>query len=172
MGAIICTGLDARKSSNPKCNKIQWIKTGKKRVWAEELLLWTPTKNRMKRWGKLIGASVTRAYKNAHLSIGIMCKWEIGQIEWQKIRKKEIMNLGQLMRSDPRIRTSLDRRPSKIWHNVIKWRRLIIRGDMMLDLRHPKSKGHYRKSNGILFTYIQVLTNWVLESLEWTKRFE
>ena len=28
--------------------------------------------------------------------------------------KKEIMNLGQLMRSDPRIRTSLDRRLSKI----------------------------------------------------------
>ena len=28
--------------------------------------------------------------------------------------KKEIMNLGQLMRSDPRIRTSLDRSPNKI----------------------------------------------------------
>ena len=28
--------------------------------------------------------------------------------------KKEIMNLGQLMKSDPRITTPLDRRPSKI----------------------------------------------------------
>ena len=28
--------------------------------------------------------------------------------------KKEIMNLGQLVRGDPRIRTPLDRSPSKI----------------------------------------------------------
>ena len=66
--------------------------------------------------------------------------------------EKQIMNLGQLVRGDPRIRTPLDRRSSKIWHNVIKWRRLIIRIGEMLDLRHPKSRGHYRRSNDILFT--------------------
>ena len=78
IGDNIWIGSDARKSSKPKCNKIRWIKTGKKRAWAEELLLWTTTKEQMKRCGKLIKASVTRAYKNAHLSIGIVCKWEMG----------------------------------------------------------------------------------------------
>ena len=43
----------------------------------------------MKIVGKLIGALVTRAYKNAHLSIGMVCKWEIGQTEWQEIRKNK-----------------------------------------------------------------------------------
>ena len=37
--------------------------------------------------GKLIGALVTKAYKNAHLSIGMVGKWEIAQIEWQEIWK-------------------------------------------------------------------------------------
>ena len=74
IGAIICTGSEAGKDSNPKCSKILWIKTGKKRAWAKKLLRWTSTKERMKRWGKLIGASVTSTYKNAHLSIGIVCK--------------------------------------------------------------------------------------------------
>ena len=78
MGAIICTGSDAGKSSKPRCNKIWCIKIGKKRPCAVELLLWTSTKERMKRVGKLIGTSVTRAYKNAHLSIGMVCKWEMG----------------------------------------------------------------------------------------------
>ena len=85
MGAMMCTGLNARNYSKPKCNKIRWIKTKKKKAWIEELFLWTSTKERMKRWGKLIGAFVTRAYKNAYLSIGIVCKWEMGQIEWQEI---------------------------------------------------------------------------------------
>ena len=31
IGAIIWTGSDVGNSSNPRCNKIQWIKTGKKR---------------------------------------------------------------------------------------------------------------------------------------------
>ena len=66
--------------------------------------------------------------------------------------EKEIVNLGQLVKSDSRISTPLDRRPSKIWHDVIKGRRLIVRIDRMLDLRHPKSRGHYRRSNGVLFT--------------------
>ena len=65
---------------------------------------------------------------------------------------KQIMNLDQLMKSDPRIGTPLTGSTSQIWHNVIEWRRLIIRIDRMLYLRHPKSRGHYRTSNGILFT--------------------
>ena len=74
MRAIICMGSDARKSSNPKCNKILWIKTGKNRTCKVELLLWTSTKEWMKRVGKLIRASVTKACKNAHISIGMVCK--------------------------------------------------------------------------------------------------
>ena len=65
--------------------------------------------------------------------------------------EKEIMNLGQLVRGDLRIRTLLDRRSSKIWHDVVKGRRLIIRINRMVDHRHSKSRGHYHRSNGILF---------------------
>ena len=49
IGAIRCTGSEARNSSIPKCNKIRWIKTDKKRACAKELLLWTLTKDQMKR---------------------------------------------------------------------------------------------------------------------------
>ena len=66
--------------------------------------------------------------------------------------EEQVMNLGQLMRSDPRINTPLNGSTSQIWHNVIKWRRLIIRIDRMLDFRHLKSRGHYIRSNDILFT--------------------
>ena len=66
--------------------------------------------------------------------------------------EKEIVNLDQLVRSDSRIKTLLDRSPSKIWHNVIKGRRLIVRINRMMDLRHPKSRGYYRRSNDVLFT--------------------
>ena len=48
MGAMIWIGSNAGKCSKSKCNKILWIKTGKKRAWAEEILLWTSTKERMK----------------------------------------------------------------------------------------------------------------------------
>ena len=70
---------------------------------------------------------------------------------------KQIMNLDQLMKSDPRIGTPLNGSTSQIWHNVIEWRRLIIRIDRMLYLRHPKSRGHYRTGNGILFTLYPTL---------------
>ena len=46
--------------------------------------------------------------------------------------EKEIMNLSQLVRGDLRIRTPLDRSPSKISHDVIKRRRLIVRINRML----------------------------------------
>ena len=89
MGAIMWTGSNVGNSSNPRCNKIRCIKIGKKRPCAIELLLWTSTKDQMKRVGKLIGAFVIRAYKNAHLSIGMVCKWEMDQMEWQEIWKNK-----------------------------------------------------------------------------------
>ena len=89
IGAIMCTGSDARKSFKPKYNKIWCMKIEKKRLCDVELLLWTSTNDQMERVGKLIEALVTRAYKNAHLSIGIVCKWEMGQIEWQEIQKNK-----------------------------------------------------------------------------------
>ena len=71
--------------------------------------------------------------------------------------EKQIMNLDQLIRSDSRISTPLDGSTSQKWHNVIEWRRLIIRIYRMMYLRHPKSRGHYRRSNDILFTLYPTL---------------
>ena len=89
IGAIIWTGTDAGKSFKPKCNKILWIKTGKKRPCPFEVLSWTSTSDRMERVRKLIGASVTRAYKNAHLLMGIIWRWEIDHTLWHKLRKNK-----------------------------------------------------------------------------------
>ena len=66
--------------------------------------------------------------------------------------QKKIMNLGQLVRSDSRISTPLDRRSSKIWNDVIEGRGLIIGIDKLMNQRYPKSRGHYRRSNDVLFT--------------------
>ena len=66
--------------------------------------------------------------------------------------EKQIMNLGQFIRGNSRISTPLNGSTSEIWHNVIKWRALIIKVHKMLYLRHPKSRVHYRRSNDILFT--------------------
>ena len=79
--------------------------------------------------------------------------------------EKQIINLGQHMRSDPRISTPLNGSTSQIWHNVIEWRRLIIRIYRMLYLRHPKSRGHYRRSNGRLFTLYPITWRSVLKLL-------
>ena len=88
MGATMCTGSKVGKSSNPKNNKILWMKIGWKRVWAVDKLLWTSFKERRNKWGKLIGVSVTRAYKNAHRSKRMVCRWEIGHKEWHAILNK------------------------------------------------------------------------------------
>ena len=89
MGAMICTGLDAGKSSKPKSKKILRMKSEKNKPWDFALLLWTSTSELIKRLGKLIGASVMRAYKNVHLSIGMVWTWETGQILWQDILKNK-----------------------------------------------------------------------------------
>ena len=169
----MCTGSEVGNSSKPKCNKIRWIKIGKKRAWAEELLLWTSTKDRVKRWGKLIGAFVIRAYKNAHLNFdrnGVQVR--DGPDKMVRNPEKQVMNLGQLMKSDTRISTPLNGSTSQIWHNVIKWRWHIIRVHRLLYPRHPKSRGHYRRSNDILFIPYPNLHKLSIGSLKWTERFE
>ena len=89
----------------------------------------------------MIGASVTRAYKNAHHSKGMI-----------RYPKEKIGSLSELSRSELRIRTPLDRSPSDVRHDVVQGRRLIIGIDRMLDQRYPKSINHYPKSNDILYT--------------------
>ena len=147
MGPIICTGSNIEKSSKLKCNKILWIKIRKKRPCDLELLLWTSTKDQMKRVGKLIGASVTRAYKNAHLLIGMVCKWEIDQIEWQEIRKNKSLSS---VSSWELTRGSVPH--CDVRHNVIKRRGLSVWVHGLLYQRYTKSSGHYRRCNDILFT--------------------
>ena len=66
--------------------------------------------------------------------------------------KEEIMNLSELSSGDSRIRTSLDRRPNDIRHDVIQGRRLIIRVDRMMDHQNPKGISHYRRGNGVPYT--------------------
>ena len=66
--------------------------------------------------------------------------------------KEEIMNLSELSSGDPRIRISMDIRPSDIRHDVIQGRRLIIRVDRMLDHWYPKGISHCRRGNGIPYT--------------------
>ena len=105
MGAMICIGSNAGKSFNPKSNKIIWMKTRKNKPCDFALLLWISTRERIKRVGKLIEASVMRAYKNAHLSIGMVCTWEIGQMLWQEILKNKVIELNKLMRGNSRIST-------------------------------------------------------------------
>ena len=80
--AMIWIGSNAGKFSKPKSNKILWMKTEKNKPCDLALLLWTSTRERMKRVGKLIGTSVMRAYKNSHLSMGMVYMWEIGQMLW------------------------------------------------------------------------------------------
>ena len=57
---------DVGKSSKPKSKRILLIKTEKNKPWDLALLLRTSTSELMKRDG------VTRAYKNTHLSMGIV----------------------------------------------------------------------------------------------------
>ena len=66
--------------------------------------------------------------------------------------KEKIGSLSELSKSDPRIRTPLDRSPSDVRHDVVQGRRLIIRVNRMLDHKYPRSIGHYTRSNGELYT--------------------
>ena len=66
--------------------------------------------------------------------------------------KEKIDSLNKLSRRDLRIRTPLDRRPSNVWHNIIKGWRLCIRIDGLLNYRNTKSLSHYPRGNGELYT--------------------
>ena len=55
-----------------------------------------------------------KSIKNAHLSIGIVCKMRGGPNRMARNPEKEIMSLNELNSSDPRIRTPLDRRPNDV----------------------------------------------------------
>ena len=110
--------------------KIGWI-----RAWAIAELLWTSFKERRNRWGKLIDAPETRAYRNTH-----------------RYPKVKIGRLSKLSEHDSRIRTPLDRRPSDVWHNVIKGWRLLIMIDRLPNDRNLKSISHCPRGNGELNT--------------------
>jgi len=66
--------------------------------------------------------------------------------------EKQVIEFSKLMGGDTGISTPLNRSTNEIWHNVIKRRRLKIRVYRLLYQRYTKSRGHYWKSNDILFT--------------------
>ena len=66
--------------------------------------------------------------------------------------EKQLMNLGYHIGGNLRISTPLNGSIGEIWHNVIKRRGLIVRVDWLSYQRYPKSRGHYWRSNDILFT--------------------
>ena len=66
--------------------------------------------------------------------------------------KEKIGSLTKLSGCDPRIRTPLDRRPSDVWHNVIKGWKLLIRIDRLPNDWNSKSISHYPRGNGELNT--------------------
>ena len=101
---------------------------------------------------KLIGASVTITYKDAHLSMGIVWRRDIDQIQWQEILKKHIVELSKLKKGDTMISAPTNGSTGDEWHNVIKVRGLSVRVHRLLYQRYTKSRGHYLRSNNILFT--------------------
>ena len=66
--------------------------------------------------------------------------------------EKQIIELSKLMSSDMRIRTPSNGSTDNERRNVIKGRYLIVRVDRLLYQRYTKSKGHYLRSNDILFS--------------------
>ena len=66
--------------------------------------------------------------------------------------KKQIIELSKLKRVDSRISTPTNGSTSDEGHNIIEGRRLYVRIHRLLYQRYSKSRGHYLKSNDILFT--------------------
>ena len=66
--------------------------------------------------------------------------------------EKQIIELSKLMRGDMRINTPTNGSTSDERHDVIKVRSLCVRVHKLLYQRYTKSRGHYLKSNDILFT--------------------
>ena len=66
--------------------------------------------------------------------------------------KKQITELSKLMGSDTRISTPTNGSTGDERHDVIKRMGLSVRVHRLPYQRYTKSKGHYRRSNDILFT--------------------
>ena len=66
--------------------------------------------------------------------------------------KKQIIKLSKLMRCDTRISTPNNGSTSDERHDVIKRKRVGVWVHKLVYQRYTKSKGHYSKSNDILFT--------------------
>ena len=71
--------------------------------------------------------------------------------------EKQIIELSKLMRSDTRNSTPTNGSTSDEWHNVVKGRDLNVRVQGLLYQRYTKSRGHYIRSNDILFTPYRTL---------------
>ena len=78
------TNSDEGKCSNSMNSKILPRQTGKKRRFLE-LFLWTSSIVWMKRERKHMGPPVMKVYRKMHLSIGMVCAWEIWKMLWQAI---------------------------------------------------------------------------------------
>ena len=66
--------------------------------------------------------------------------------------EKQIVELSKLMGCDTRISTPTNGSTSDERHDVIKRRGLNVWVHNLLYQRYTKSRGHYNKSNDILFT--------------------
>ena len=66
--------------------------------------------------------------------------------------EKQIIELNKLMSSDTRIKTPSNGSTGDVRHNLIKGRDLGVRIDWLPYQRYTKSRGHYLRSNDILFT--------------------
>ena len=71
--------------------------------------------------------------------------------------KKQIVELCKFISSDTKIRTPSNGSIGNVRHDLIKGRVLIIRIDRLLYQRYTKSKGHYLRSNDILFSHYPTL---------------
>ena len=148
----MCTGSDAGNSSNPRCNKIRWMKTGKKKSMSSRTTPMNVNQGMNEKIRKTYRSIYDKNIQKCTSLYRNSMQMRDGPDGMARNPEKEIMSLSQLVRGDLRIRTPLDRSTSNKWHNVIKGRRLIIWIDRMLNQWYPKSSNHYRRSNGVLIT--------------------
>ena len=136
-------------------------------------LLWTSFKERRNKWGKLIDVPDIKAYKNTQRSRRIVWRWEIGHKEWHTTLRNKYAVSEKRRRRDLRIRTSLDRWSSDVWHDLIYKRWLIIGINRISDNWNPKSLSHYPRGNGELNTSYPTPNNGVrIIDVTWEVREE
>ena len=66
--------------------------------------------------------------------------------------KKQVIKLSKLMRGNPRINTPTNGSTGDEGHDIIKMWRFWVSIHKLLYQRYIKSRGHYHRSNNILFT--------------------